>query len=520
MQKVEFIDRHSGIATNSGNVLTFEVQGVLERDDIRQSEYQSLYGKYLSDKATMRVGNYVVPIWGDGHNLYPQEVYSTTSENKLLPEVIMKQVKFLFGKGPRLYQEKIGGEGDNAKRVRVPVENAAVDEWLESWEDNGFAPVWEYLKNRIIDFYYVNTCCSQWHYTKARQSRSSKMMKVQALTYVGADEARLATNIKSDRQRIKNADCRYVIVADWMNPQYFESKVYHRFDPSEPTKFPTAISFDADKSFSKWIYAQNNWYKGLFEWIKASNLSPKYLNSYLKNALNAHIHVVIPGSWYNSQKEILQNICNENLIGDSPVQESYHGVQLADGKKVIPFYESMMDELISHELRQITSLMSGEGKNQGKLWASTKWGDDGWQFEEFPGKFKEFFDTVISYDKRADQVTLAGKGVPPSISGIDGEGSISNSGSEVYYNYLIYLSSLVWDEYFVMRDLNRALHLNFPELKAQHIKFGFWIDIPAKLQETTPSARPAQTATADTKDDLKKTDLQEGDKQGEEPTDD
>ena len=108
---------------------------------------------------------------------------------------------------------------------------------------------------------------------------------------------------------------------------------------------------------------------------------------------------------------------------------------------------------------------------------------------------------LIPY-RRADQVTLAGKGVPPSISGVDKDGSVSNSGSEVYYNYLIYLNSIHLDQEFVLRDLNRALAYNFPYTVQQKIKFGFWVDIPAKLQDTTPSDRLNNTATADTKTNL------------------
>lgn len=81
--------------------------------------------------------------------------------------------------------------------------------------------------------------------------------------------------------------------------------------------------------------------------------------------------------------------------------------------------------------------MSGEGKNQGKLYATTKWGEEGWKFEEFRGKFKDFFDTVIKYDERADKVIVAGKGVPSSISNVDGAGIISKSGSESWYNFTV-----------------------------------------------------------------------------------
>jgi hypothetical protein len=165
----------------------------------------------------------------------------------------------------------------------------------------------------------------------------------------------------------------------------------------------------------------------------------------------------------------------------------------------------MVNELIINELKAITSMMSGEGKNQGKLWASSKWGQDGWEFKEFPGKFKEYFESVISLDKRADQVILAGKGIASSITNVENDGVISKSGSDVYYNYLIYVASLTPDEYFVLKEINRAIHLNFPEAKAQNIRLGFWIDIPAKLQDTSPADRPNQTATDYPKSNISKT---------------
>ncbi|MCL1942549.1 MAG: hypothetical protein FWF54_03245 [Candidatus Azobacteroides sp.] len=510
-QKIEIKNGRGWAAVPSCGVLTFEIQGIAEREDIRQKEYQNIYSKYITENHTMKIGDFIVPMWGEGHNLYPQEVFSTTSENKLFPEVIKKQVNFLFGKGPRLYREIIQGEGEKQRRVRIPVENQEIQDWLNSWEEAGYDHYWGYLRNLITDYYYVNTCISQYHFGVARRIRRQigRELKILALSYVGSDEARLATKETDIRKRIKNADCKFIILGDWFNPNGYDFEVYNRFDPSDPFKYPTAIAFNSDKTFTKWIYAFNDWFKGLSEWIKASNLSPKYLNSYLKNALNAHIHVIIPGSWYIQQKEILQNICNENFTEDYPVQSEYRGVKLVDDKgEPIRFYETMVDRLIACELREITKMMTGEGKNQGKLWASTKWGEDGWEFKEFPGKFKEYFETVIAYDKRADQVILAGKGINSSITNVENDGVISKSGSDVYYNYLIYIASLTLDEYFVTKEINRAIHLNFPEAKKQDIRLGFWIDIPAKLQDTTPSERPNQTATADTKSDIQKTEEQ------------
>ncbi|MCL1936772.1 MAG: hypothetical protein FWF52_00040 [Candidatus Azobacteroides sp.] len=316
----------------------------------------------------MRLDDFTVPLWGEGHNLYPQHVFSTTSENKLLPELIQKQVKFLFGKSPRLY-EIIQGEGEKQRRIRIPVEVPEIQDWLEYWEKNGFDPYWDYLQNEITDYYFVNTCITRYNFSRSRKlvGGVNKIQPVQALTYIGSDTARLATKLDSTVNRIANKDWNFVIVGDWMNPNRYNYEVYDRFNPAEPFRYSASVAFNSDKTFTKPIYAFNNWFKGLYEWIKASNLSPKYLNSYLKNALNAHIHVIIFGSWYNKQKEILQTICLENLTGDAPIQAEYKGIKLTDDRgKPMQFYETMVDQLISNELKNITSMMTGEGKNQGK----------------------------------------------------------------------------------------------------------------------------------------------------------
>lgn len=496
--RVEVFNGNRGYAADPNvGVFTFEVQGLAEREDILFADSKSMYRKYVSDRMTVNLGDFVVPLWGEGHNLYPQEIYSAISENKLLPEVIRKQRKFMFGKGPRLHKEIIKGEGEDAKRVRIPYEDKAIQEWLESWEENGYPHYWEYLNCLINDYYHVDTCISRYNYNLSR--RINGRLPIAALTYVGSDEARLAAKGIKPNKKIKDSDCKYVITGDWLNISASDYEVFHRLDPKEPLKYNTAIAFTYDKTFTKWVYAFNSWYKGLKEYLRASELAPKYLNSYLKNALNAHIHVQIPGTWYEAHKEILQGICSDNLTNsDVPLQKSYRGVKLIDKQgQPLRFYENMMDELIGCELRRITSLMSGEGKNQGKLYATTKWGEEGWVFEEFPGKFKEFFDTVIKYDERADKVIVAGKGVPSSISNVDGSGIISKSGSEAWYNYLLYVITLTLDEYFILKELNRAIHINFPYAKEQGIKLGFWIDIPSKLQDTTVSERPAGVATAE-----------------------
>jgi len=84
MTEFQIKDGHGFASIPTGGVLTFEMQGIAERDEIREKEFKSLYAKYITEQATMKLDEFTIPLWGEGHNLYPQQVFSTTSENKLL----------------------------------------------------------------------------------------------------------------------------------------------------------------------------------------------------------------------------------------------------------------------------------------------------------------------------------------------------------------------------------------------------------------------------------------------------
>ncbi|MDR1544440.1 MAG: hypothetical protein LBS50_08565 [Prevotellaceae bacterium] len=482
--QIEFSGNH-GFAVVKTGVVTFEIDGNadFEREDKRVSQFQQIYQRYASENMSMRIGEYNVPLWGNRHNLYPQEVHALISDNKLMPGIIQKRIDFLFGKGPILYKNNENGE-------RIQVQDAAISDWLESWETSGYEDYRDYLRSLITDYYHVKTCVSQYHFRRAR--RLGEQNSIIALSYIGADEARLATTKEILLERIKQQDCDHVIVGDWFVANGREMQVYPRFNPKEPLRKAEAIAFNSEKTFGKWVYAYNDWFAGLYEWIKASNLTPRYLNSYLKNALNAHIHCKIPAAWYGQNKTILERMCNENCAAgpnDKLISE-FMGIKLLDEQgKAFRFNENMILELIKLELEKITTLMSGEGKNQGKLYATLKIGQEGWEFEEFPSKFKDYFESVLKYDRRADEVVLAGIGINSSITNVEKDGVISKSGSEVYYNYIVYLNTLSFPEYFICKEINRAIQMNFPRAKTEGIRLGFNIEIPSKQSEISPNDR-------------------------------
>ena len=487
-------DGNRGFCKVGSRVVSFEVSGASDTVAIQDQQYKSLYNQYINDNSTIPLGNFTVALWGDRHNLYPQMVYDLISDNKLLPEILSKQVEFLFGRGPYLYTEEVVGEGKDAKKVRTPVVDKDIDAWLESWEEKGYDDYKDYLRNQIADYYHVKACVSKYIFNKSRRIPGfTDILPIAALQYVGSEKARFATKTHEYTKALKDSEMTHIAVGDWLSPSKSDFDIFPRFNPAKPFKDAVAISFVKEKTFTKDIYPYNDWFKGLFEWIKGANLTPRYINSFLKNALNAFVHVEIPQAWIEKEAEKIKTICANNLTGYGDIVSEYEGVKLLDSNgDHIDFVETMIDARIAHELRKITTLLSGEGKNQGKLWASTTYGDMGWKFNDFPGKFKEYMNSVIDFDKRADQVVIAGLGISSSISNVENDGVLSKSGSDVYYNFLVYQLALTLPEYHVCKDINRAIKLNFPDKK--HIKLGLQMDIPARQSETTPSQRLPNTA--------------------------
>ena len=93
--------------SKSGGVAMFTIDGLSDDEQERLDTYRRLYKPYTGENVCVTVGEYHIPIWGELHNLYPQEVDALIRENKLLPGILRKQEDFLYGHGPYLYQEHI-----------------------------------------------------------------------------------------------------------------------------------------------------------------------------------------------------------------------------------------------------------------------------------------------------------------------------------------------------------------------------------------------------------------------------
>ena len=104
-------------------------------------------------------------------------------------------------------------------------------------------------------------------------------------------------------------------------------------------------------------------------------------------------------------------------------------------------------------------------------------------------KYKEYIEALIAYDKRTEEALLSSVGLDASITAVSKDGVISKSGSDAYYNYLIYIMSLTPEDEICAEPLNLALKVNFPKLYKEGYRIGFYREVPQRQEDISPNDR-------------------------------
>lgn len=443
----------------------------------------------------LHIGGYSIFPFGDD-NLEPNTCARMIGNNRLLPELIEKQVRMLYGSGPVLFRQSVDEGGKVTRKYAVDKD---ITDWLDSWQSRGLQDDFPtYINKCVRSFYYSEGIFSQWRLSEASAlSRRGKQLPVAGLEHLSELRCRFGTDVnRAGRTDWTDKDFRYVVVGNWNGGNTGEYKVYKRMDYSRPLAESSVISYSKNPTFGEEVYAYNVFFRGIREWIYGSNMTPAYINDYLENALSARLHIVIPEAWVNAKKNMLEDICARNAELVAQNKEMIR-LKLGDDEYMDvgeEYSDSLMTEYINRELKKLTNFLSGAGRNQGKVYASRAFADEQgeeqrWQIEEIPQKYKEFIEALLAYDKRADEVMLSSKGLDSSISNVSKDGIVSKSGSDAYYNYMIYLNGLTIPETVVCRDVNYALRLNFPDRYASGIRIGFYRPAIARQQDVTPENR-------------------------------
>lgn len=418
------------------------------------------------------------------NNMKCEEVSSDIKNNRLLPTLIRKKVNMLYGRGLAVYKTVFV----DGKYRREWVQNEAIGKWLDGWKAAGLeSDSKEVAKAIIKNYYYFGDFFVKVRFTVGRQFGAYPIAGLEVMENA---QCRLATTRKDVvTSLVYYNDFKHIAVGRW-NYGISNYQIYHKFNPANIDTYRyAAISHHREKSVDE-FYGVNETHQGTRSYIKGSNDTAGYINSFINNSLTAKIHIIIPNAWIESKRRQITNLCEENKRRkkDNADLLKLNGIELGTD-----FKESTLMKYVKSEMGNISKYLSGMD-HQGKAYAtiSFKTGqgeEERWKFESIDLKYKEYIDALISFDKRADEVLLSSVGLDSSISSVSKDGVISKSGSDAYYNYLIYLMSLTPEEEIVAEPFNMSLEVNFPALYKQGYRIGFYREVPHRQEDIKPNDR-------------------------------
>lgn len=387
------------------------------------------------------------------NNDIPKQIQEGTLPNSLAPRIQNRKIELLLDQGPYLYQ--------TIKGIKEAVEEPVIEDWLEAMDYR------EQLTANAVDYYYSSIVFTKvYRELGARLSgNSGSFAKIENVT---SFEARLAFK-KSDKRKKPT----HVIVGDWYSQNSSDNKdfsVYPIFDPLEPLKYPISIHIASFKTYGMKHYPLPEIY-GALPWIKRNTTIPQIIKSLTDNSLNIKWHITSPASFWDAQKEILQEKCKK------------------EGKI---YTEKMLDDLRQEILQKLTNLLSGV-ENVGKFWHNVETikivganaHKEGWEIKPIEQKVKDYVKAQLEIAIASAKFVISSLGLHSALANVGADGK-SDPGSEQIYAYKIHQStSTPLAEYYVTKSFNDIIKLKFNK----NIKVGFKrakIDTEA---ETTPSRR-------------------------------
>jgi hypothetical protein len=418
------------------------------------------------------------------NNMLIEEVTQEIKHNRLLPRLYSKEIKMLYGHGHVCYRWVLQDGKMRREYVQLPV----VSDWLDSWPDYGLPSAEEFSKANIKNFYYFGDFFCKWRFSRGKQLGIG--LPVSGLENIETKHCLLATKRQDVvSELISYQDFTHVAVGKWVM-RGSQWKIYPKLSLRDIQDYKfAAVSHHREKSVDEY-YGVNETHQGARPYIQGSNKTAHYINSFLKNSLAAKVHIIVPNAWLQSKRTQIQTLCKENQKRKAQNMEliKYNGLEIGT-----EYSETVLIKYLREELRKVGQYLSGE-QNQGKAYSTVSFMDSSgneqrWRIEPVDLKYKEYIDALISYDKRTEEALLSSVGLDASISAVSKDGLISKSGSDAYYNYLIYIMSLTPEEDICTEPLNMAMRVNFPDLYRQGYRIGFYREVPQRQEDVAPNDR-------------------------------
>ena len=430
-----------------GNLLSFQLGEQLSVDGMRMM-LPSAGFEAMHEHQWLGVDGFQLVMRGM-NNMLVEEVTREIKHNRLLPRLYSKEIKMLYGHGHVCYRWVLQDGKVRREYLDVP----EVISWLNSWEDHGMQSAAEFSKTNIKNFYYFGDFFCKWRFSRGK--RIGLGMPVAGLENVENKHCLLATRRQDvASELISYQDFTHVAVGKWlMGGNHW--KIYPKFSMRNVADYNfAAISHHREKSVDE-FYGVNETHQGARPYIQGSNKTARYINSFLKNSLAAKIHIIVPNAWLQAKRTQIQTLCKENKKREASSAKlvKYNGLDIGT-----EYSETVLIQYLRQELRKVGQYLSGED-NQGKAYSTVSFMDASgheqqWKIEPVDLKYKEYIDALIAYDKRTEEALLSSVGLDASISAVSKDGLISKSGSDAYYNYLIYIMQLTPEEEICTEPLN------------------------------------------------------------------
>lgn len=374
-----------------------------------------------AQKTPLRVQRYEIIPYGD-NNLYPDMIEQTLENNHLAARVIERHAELLWGSGPMLFHTRFV----NGKRVKSWHNDKDIQKWLDSWD------YISYLQKVALEFHTYRIC-----FTKVFRSHHG-LTRIEKLEPVAVKNARFEW--PADDKII-----RHVIISDtWENTPGLSLKGYPVSDNSDADQ---SIAFSMQSSFALENEYPRSSIHGTINWIRTSSMVPVILAAENLNAAAIKYHVRVPALYWEKHKDRLQAECIE---------------------KGTPYKDKMLEDLKDETFSKITVTLAGI-ENAGKMITSDELYDAtggqyvGWRIEVLDQKVKDFIDAQIGIAKHSDYEVTAGLGMHPALSNVSEIIGLSK-GSELLYTHKLYqLTGVDIPEQIVMKEINRAIRVNFPD---------------------------------------------------------
>tara|TARA_R110002050_G_scaffold69507_2_gene150358 strand:+ start:31950 stop:33314 length:1365 start_codon:yes stop_codon:yes gene_type:complete len=447
---IEYIGGNA-LVDDGNNVFSFEVTDNPRNFDSYRTNVDTLD---WTDNH-YHIGAWRVFPYGNDNQL-PKQIRDIVQQNYIAPGLVKKKTQWLWGKGPKLYIERM----EDGALVREWVDDKDIQEWLNAWDYE------KYLTAACVDFNHIEGVFTKFYRGLGGRIGRPSIAK---LEHCLPDRSRLACEMESN-----NLAATHVVVTDWNFEQInaiLNPKIYPIFDFKDPFKHRNSIYYSNMYSFCSDYYTVPDIY-GSFEWLRRSTAIPLILKALSKNSINIKYHVISPQKFWDDKQSAIEENCS---------------------KKGVKYKDSMMVEFKEKFLKQIAKVLSGE-ENTGKFWHSTKdftvdgtnLIEHGWEIKVIEQKVKEFIDAQIEVSKRADHAVSSGIGIGNVLGNVS-EAGRSNGGSERIYAMKEYLQTGIdIAEMIVCKPMNFALMANWPN---KNIKMGFYHIAPQREEDITPGDR-------------------------------